>query len=184
MRAQHDLRAVALLLAIAASTLACSKKKSSVGTHPDSVVNQQAEPPSDPLGDPPNDPLGELAMLEQRMQQLGLPIAGVVSPAEGERGPADGAAPAGAHADDVEEEPPRPAPEAAAAKRGSNPRAEAQRCADICDLSQAICQLEAQICSLSDDHIGDPTYADACRRAHEDCDTADTECDRCAHQER
>jgi len=129
-----------------------------------------------------SDPLVELELLEQEMNRLGLRTAAdedTIAPGSaGEGAGADGEVEPGAEAEALE----RPAPtEAAAADRPPPPkRAELQQCADLCDLSQAICELETRICSLSSSHGDDPTYADACRRAGEDCEVADDACSRCA----
>jgi hypothetical protein len=186
MRARNDGRAMALVLAIGSSMLSCTKHPTSA-TSPDAQVGPAADKAA-------ADPLAELDSLERQMQQLGLPVAAqraTVPAAEagagagGEGAALDGEAQLGDAAVALEEEQPVPAPtEAAATERTESPppekRAERQRCSEVCDLSQAICELEVQICSLSEGHGDDPTYGDACRRAGEDCDTADTACDRCS----
>jgi hypothetical protein len=182
MRARSDTRlAVALLAAaIALPTLACTKKPSNARS-PDA---SSGEP--QPGG---GDPLAELDSLEREMQRLGLPVAasrattptGVLE-GSGEGGgmDMDGDGTVGAQAEAFEEEAPvQPAPAEAEPDRSPDRRGQAQRCSDVCDLREAICELEVQICSLSEGHGDDPTYANACRRAGDDCDTADDECDRC-----
>lgn len=201
MRAWSDARlgmpapAVALLVAISLPTLACMKKPATAVSPNESAA--QTEP-----GGASSDPLMQLASLEQEMQRLGLPIAmssgdrieqvdqvdprdqaGTVPAAEaGESPGVDGEA-LGAETEAEEPRPTAVEPEAAADRspppKGAK-RAEGQRCADVCELSVTICDLEVLICSLSDGHGDDPTYGDACRRAGEDCDTADDECDRCS----
>lgn len=172
----------ALLLASCVATLACAQNKQAANGQSPGAHGGEMERRSDPLA--------ELASLEQQMLQLGLPVASsaprTVAPAgEGDAAAGmDGDATVGAQAESAElseDEPPQPTPtEAAIQDAPSSKREQAQRCSDVCDLSEAICSLETQICSLSEGHGDDPTYSDACRRAGEDCDTADAECDRCA----
>lgn len=182
MRAWSSRGLIVVLLSLCASTLACTQKPKARDTQSPAAMGGESERSGDPLA--------ELAALEQQMLQLELPIAGSavrdVAPA-GEGGAAqagtDGDATIGAQAEavELEETASDPAPaEAAIDERRASKHEQAQRCSDVCDLSEAICSLETHICSLSDSHGDDPTYVDACRRAGEDCDTADAECDRCS----
>ena len=57
---------------------------------------------------------------------------------------------------------------------------EAGSCTNVCQLADAICGLEARICSLADAHSGDPRYAEACARASNDCRVASDACTGCA----
>jgi len=178
MRARSDsMRIVAVLLAIGLPTLACTKKPS-MATNPDERAGQSAEPQD------AGDPLAQLHSLEQEMRRLGLPVAADRAPVPaaeggGEGTAVDGDAAIGGRTELLEESEP-PAPTETSVAPAPEKRELAQRCSAVCDLSEAICELEVQICSLSEGHGDDPTYTDACRRAGEDCDTADAECDRCA----
>lgn len=53
------------------------------------------------------------------------------------------------------------------------------RCERVCGLAEATCDLQVQICELSDRHPGDVRYADTCARAQQQCDAAARECQRC-----
>jgi hypothetical protein len=181
MRAPSKSRAaVTLLIALALPMLGC-KKDAAIATGTPGEMNRDADGA---------DPLARLASLEQEMHRLGLPVATAKEATPNletgeERGAdRDGDATLGgegeAPVDQTFATEPQPAPSEVAADRPPQKREQAQYCSDVCDLSQAICDLEVQICSLSENHGDDPTYADACRRAGEDCDTADFQCDRCA----
>lgn len=52
-------------------------------------------------------------------------------------------------------------------------------CVSVCDLSEAICDLEVRICTMAEDHGDEWTYVDACERAVEDCEVAGDACDHC-----
>lgn len=178
MRVRSDVRVVALLLAIGLPTLACSKKPTGAKTSEQPTATGDATQSG-------GDPLAQLHSLEQEMQRLGLPVAAErasVPPAEGgEAAGIDGDAAVDTQTELLAEEEAEP-PEPSAAVEAAPPpekREVMQRCSAVCDLSGAICELEVQICSLSEQHGDDPTYTDACRRAGEDCDTADDACDRC-----
>jgi hypothetical protein len=145
-----------------------------------------------------DDPLAELDALEQQMRGMGLAVsskrdstttlsekaerAEETTLAEDDAAPDFGAdgdatvAPApeayAGEAERVESEATADEPSEARGRR-------AQQCSNVCDLSVAICDLEVRICSLSESHRGEPTYADACRRAGDDCEVAGHECDRC-----
>lgn len=54
------------------------------------------------------------------------------------------------------------------------------RCASLCMLSEAICELEVRICEMSEDHAGDASYADACERAIDDCGVSGDACNTCS----
>ena len=130
---------------------------------------------ADATGSPPQadeDPLAELERLEQQMDRLGL---------RDDQTTLDAGAGEGmeAEAEYRAEEHQPPAPSEAAADRSPKKSEVQQQCSDVCDLSVAICDLEARICALADNHRGDSTYAEACRRAGEDCDVAGQACDRC-----
>jgi hypothetical protein len=178
MRVRSDVRVVALLLAIGLPTLACSKKPASATEPEQPGAGVSAEQPG-------GDPLAQLHSLEQEMRRLGLPVAAErasVPPAEGGDGATiDGDAAVDTQTEFVAEEEAEPPEPTAAVETAPPPekREVMQRCSAVCDLSGAICELEVQICSLSEQHGDEPTYTDACRRAGEDCDTADAACDRC-----
>ena len=53
------------------------------------------------------------------------------------------------------------------------------RCERVCGLAEATCDLQVQICELSDRHPGDVRYADTCARAELQCDAAARECQIC-----
>jgi hypothetical protein len=139
------------------------------------------------------DPLAELDALEARMRQLGLPVAGpslVGSTSSTREREAAGGEAAGADADMVEEAESAPAEDSEAPAFAAEPPASdltpdpssdpGEACMNVCDLHDMICTLEAQICSLAGAHEGERIYADACRRAREDCDVAGDACERCA----
>lgn len=82
---------------------------------------------------------------------------------------------------------PRPAPRGDLA--GDSPmRAESKadedlgrgRCAELCELADSTCDLEAKICDLAARHQGDARYAEVCRRADEDCRIAAEACTVCS----
>ena len=54
------------------------------------------------------------------------------------------------------------------------------RCAELCDLAHATCELEAKICDLAARHTDDPRYAEVCRRADDDCRVASEACILCS----
>ncbi len=54
------------------------------------------------------------------------------------------------------------------------------RCAELCELAQATCELEAKICDLAARHTDDPRYAEVCRRADEDCRVGSEACTLCS----
>jgi hypothetical protein len=67
-------------------------------------------------------------------------------------------------------------------RRRSSSRARrdaATRCERVCGLSEATCELEAQICTLAMRHPDEPRYAQACARAEQQCIAAVDACDRC-----
>lgn len=170
-----------------------------------SSPNARAMEPDDGLVEP-DDPLAELAALEDRMRMLGLPVAPAGSSAVG-GGPGAGPEPGTEAVADAEAEAsvdramkiggdgeapeqqdqqrdeaaPMAASEASEAPSArTSDSSDGQGCSNVCELSEAICQLEVRICGLSDVHQGDPIYVNACSRAIEDCDVADDACDRCA----
>lgn len=137
------------------------------------------------------DPLGELARLEQRMRVLGL------EPAASRRTVEQKAADDAPTREAVELEessergikrdgqsatlapPPSEHPSPSQpVTMGADCEGES-RCATLCELSEAICQLEVQICSMAEDHEGDPIYVDACERAVEDCELSGDACNQC-----
>jgi hypothetical protein len=161
MRAPSDFSGVLLVAVMCLPAVGC-KKAGSNPTSPDETSTSQQDS---------DDPLAELERREQQMDRLGLRDEQTTMAAgEGMEAEAE----PGADVDELQ-----PAPNEAAADRSSVEQSEAQHCSDVCDLSVAICDLEAQICALSESHGDDPTYANACRRAGEDCDVAGQACDRC-----
>ena len=115
--------------------------------------------------------------LEQRMMELGIPP--VPSGSAGASRDLSETAPTATEpsretANDVDEEaiggadvdqagatksPPAPAE---AEERGASGDS---HCRNVCELSEAICELEVRICGMSSDHAGEATYAEACERA-------------------
>ncbi len=173
-------RSLVALTLLAASLLAC-KAAPRASSAPERDYSSSPEQ-ADGLGEdaPAEDPLAELERLEQQMRALDLPVARDSAPGAGEG--AGGEAVGGASLDGEAEAAPAEedfAPEPSAATRAER-KQDAQGCELVCDLSVAICDLEQQICSLSAAHGDDPTYANACRRAADDCEVAGYECDRCA----
>lgn len=53
------------------------------------------------------------------------------------------------------------------------------RCTRICDLAEATCELETQICELAARHPDEPRYAQACARAEQQCEAASRACQTC-----
>lgn len=53
------------------------------------------------------------------------------------------------------------------------------RCERVCDLADATCDLEAQICDLASRHPREQRYQRACERAEQQCEAAMDACDRC-----
>ena len=53
------------------------------------------------------------------------------------------------------------------------------RCANLCALNEAICELEIRICEMSESHAEDEVYTDACVRAIDDCEVSGEACDMC-----
>lgn len=179
---------------------ACTKQAA-----PTSSAEAAADAPSTRTRAPVEDPLGELARLEQRMRVLGLEPAAARRDRQGEKTEAietptresvgageTGATERGAtnegvigqdgfeqggggQATSVATEP-SPAPQAT---MGGDCEGES-RCTTLCELSEAICQLEVQICSMAKDHEGDPIYVDACERAVEDCELSGDACNECS----
>jgi hypothetical protein len=121
------------------------------------------------------DPLVELERLEREMDRLGLRG----SADEASLGEAGGGAGMDRDALDGAEAEEAPAPQAVSEAESSGRWEPSSRCAQLCDLSAAICDLEVQICALAENHRNSPAYAEACRRAGEDCDIADQACDQC-----
>lgn len=193
MPAPSDLRALRLLAIAALPALliggSCAKK----AAHSESP--QDARYADAPPG--AGDPLAELDALEQQMRELGLPTAADKAAADGagaEQAGGDvnlGAAEEAGERESpdafeedatIDEAPAEPAPEAATATEGSRrdrKRSQEQACAPVCNLSEAICELEGRICSMSSEHGEDPTYTAACERASEDCELAADECSAC-----
>lgn len=173
---------------------ACTKQAA-----PTSSAEAAADAPSTRARAPVEDPLGELARLEQRMRVLGLEPAAkrdrqgekteaIESPTRESVGATERGATnegvigqdgfeqgGGGQATSVATEP-SPAPQAT---MGGDCEGES-RCTTLCELSEAICQLEVQICSMAKDHEGDPIYVDACERAVEDCELSGDACNECS----
>lgn len=148
--------------------------------------------------DPAEDPLGELARLEQRMRELGLPTPDQRLTEEPADGRADAPGSQDLEADDgsvsadvsvggaegSKQAPEQaPASEEAVASQMSGQSSEQsygeQRCSELCSLSESICDLELMICALAVDHEDDRQYLDACDRAGEDCGVARDACQGC-----
>jgi hypothetical protein len=167
---------VCLALALCVSMPGCKKKGES--TSPGMDDGGEAQSPHDST-----DPLAELALLEGRMQALGLPVATMQSEGENDdMGDAagTGVTEVGAAGDKLPatEEAPSPAP-TAQVDATEPARDVVNYCGDLCSLSESICSLEVRICSLAESHANDSIYADACERAVEDCEVAGQACDGC-----
>ncbi len=71
--------------------------------------------------------------------------------------------------------------------RGSSRRRRAERrsakdrghCNRVCDLAEATCDLEVQICEMAERHPDEPRYEQACLRAEQQCVAASRACLRC-----
>jgi hypothetical protein len=72
------------------------------------------------------------------------------------------------------------APEGEAEAVDATSKTEADRCARICDLAEAICAIETNVCRLASEHPGDARYADVCARAEGDCELASSACKECS----
>jgi len=66
--------------------------------------------------------------------------------------------------------PTKPAADGDATKK-AEPRAR------ICAIAASVCELRSRICTLADEHEGEPRYAAACKRATTDCNRASEACD-------
>lgn len=53
-------------------------------------------------------------------------------------------------------------------------------CTNICALADAVCGLEARICSLADEHSDEADYRALCARAGQDCERASVACGACS----
>lgn len=58
-------------------------------------------------------------------------------------------------------------------------RDELSRCERVCQLAEATCELEDQICALAERHPDEPRYEQACLRAEQQCVAASQACQRC-----
>ena len=151
--------------------------------------------------------LAELAELEQRMRVLGLepsegnqrgaeqPSKAANQASEGadvDREPLAGEAQAGPEEESVadsfqEEEAAAASAEQPAAATTTETVSSADtggdpveaRCANLCALNEAICELEIRICEMSESHAEDEVYTDACVRAIDDCEVSGEACDMC-----
>ncbi len=65
-----------------------------------------------------------------------------------------------------------------AAGAGDAPETEVE-CSTVCELAEAICELELRICGLASAHPEDDRYANACTRAGGDCKAASEACNAC-----
>lgn len=59
------------------------------------------------------------------------------------------------------------------------PANDEDRCNRVCNLADAICDLEASICRLASEHQDDERYTTACARAQTDCERAQSGCEEC-----
>jgi hypothetical protein len=57
---------------------------------------------------------------------------------------------------------------------------ESTTCTNICALADAVCGLEARICSLANKHSEEADYRALCVRAGQDCERAAVACDACS----
>lgn len=186
MSVSNEPRLVVLVLALGLSLSAC--KKAEGGATAPASAGEAGDAKADAL-----DPLAELDALEARMRYAGLPIASPGASTRdrgeadmgGEAAGGDGEGSEAALSESVTEREARDAAptgiaeEAPAPAAADAPADEADGCVDLCDLNAMICDLEIRICALAADHVDDRQYADACRRAGEDCDVAGDACQRC-----
>jgi hypothetical protein len=172
----------------------CSKQSA-----PTSVAEAAGD--AEPTSTRAEDPLTELARLEQRMRVLGLEPAAPRRDLAGEKSdeetpPREPDAPdererVGTNQGEIGQDgfeqggggqatsaaPTTPSPTAPSTMADD---AGESRCTTLCELSEAICQLEVQICSMAKDHEGDPIYVDACERAVDDCELSGDACNACS----
>jgi hypothetical protein len=178
----------AIVLLLCASLLPACSKSSDRTNAADGGEAKFAEPPPDPLA--------ELAQLEGRMRELGLepPPVRTEVPVDTQQG-AVVEEKVGEASDDTpvekaedrrdEERIEGTAVQPAPSEPPPIPMSEREdyrgesRCTSVCELSEAICELEVRICTMAKNHGSDATYVDACERAVEDCELSGNACDTC-----
>ena len=188
MNASADRVAIVLGLLLATSLIPGCKAAES--TQPAHAGSQYA--------DVPPDPLTELAQLEGRMLELGLspaparteagvgggeqegvPTDAVVEEKSGEAGEAARMDERDTQQIDGTVQPAPPEPHVAPVPTSEQDNLGESRCVSVCELSEAICELEVRICTMAKNHGSDPTYDDACERAVDDCELSGDACDTC-----
>lgn len=178
--------AIVLTLMLAGSLLPACKKSAEMTPPGDASSADVAQTPPDPLV--------ELEQLEGRMRELGLTPA---RPGAAAGIGIDNQAPDQLEEEKVGEAGEKPEdleanhrvdgePQPEEIRTSPSPMAErddlhagVNRCTSVCELSEAICELEVRICSMATNHDGDPTYANACERAVDDCELSGDACDTC-----
>jgi len=55
----------------------------------------------------------------------------------------------------------------------------ANACPQVCRLSGLICAASSRICEIASRHSSEPGYAEKCRGANSDCQSAASQCDGC-----
>jgi hypothetical protein len=146
-------RSVVLLVAMALGGCAAKGSKAQDSATPTATTL----PVEDEVEDDIDARARELDDYEAQLRALGL------APARDE--------PDGAGATDAEGE---------AEGEAATSKTEADRCARICDLAEAICAIETNVCRLASEHPGDARYADVCARAETDCELASSACKECS----
>jgi hypothetical protein len=53
-------------------------------------------------------------------------------------------------------------------------------CAEVCELQDAICASSSKICTISDGHPEEGTFAERCQWSREQCAEAAKKCERCS----
>jgi hypothetical protein len=170
-------RSACVLTLILAASLLPGCKKAADASRPDAGAAE----PGDTTATA--DPLAELEQLEGRMRELGLAPAQPDDSTAAERTPFEAKVGEEERPEDLEEgvrpEPqtsPSPMPER---DDHGGDHDGVSRCTSVCELSEAICELEVRICSMAKNHDGDGTYTNACERAVDDCELSGDACDTC-----
>jgi hypothetical protein len=152
-------------VALLAAPTGCSKKKGASSSYP--------QEPADAAAVDPEDLDALVQALGERERELRAYGPAPASPVGGAAG-----------GDAVASEEAEMQVEAASmeAADDAEPAATRQpsRCEQICGLASAICQLETNICALSERHPDTPRYQDACARAQGDCELAKSACHACS----
>lgn len=165
-------RSACVLTLILGASLLPGCKKAGDATSPDARAAEPADTSASA------DPLAELERLEGRMRELGLPPAQPDESDGTDSTPLEAKVGEEAIEGGIQPEPETsPAPMAERDDQGDH--GGVSRCTSVCELSEAICDLEVRICSMAKNHDGDRTYTNACERAVDDCELSGDACDTC-----